>query len=88
MEKIVWTKNEQIERSTQMDRAKYLSLKETKPHQKMINDFNKKSLVNDKLNERYLTNQVSQNPFFVNNNYINDLNIRNEFLIPKNSNYN
>ena len=54
----------------------------------MINDFNKKSFVNDKLNECYLTNQVSQNPFFVNNNYINDLNIRNEFLIPKNSNYN
>ena len=88
METIIWTKNEKIEKSTQMDRAKYLSLKETNTNEKIINNFNKRSVVNDKLNERYLTNQVSQNPFFVNNNYVNDLNIRNEFLIPKNSNFN
>ena len=32
-----------------------------------IEDFTMDSFwVNDKLNERYLTNQVSQNPFFVN----------------------
>ena len=88
METIIWTKNEKIEKSTQMDRAKYLSLKETNSNEKIVNNFNKRSVVNDKLNERYLTNQVSQNPFFVNNNYVNDLNIRNEFLIPKNSNFN
>ena len=88
METIIWTKNEKIEKSTQMDRAKYLSLKEINPNEKIVNNFNKRSVVNDKLNERYLTNQVSQNPFFVNNNYVNDLNIRNEFLIPKNSNFN
>ena len=88
METIIWTKNEKIEKSTQMDRAKYLSLKEMNPNEKIVNNFNKRSVVNDKLNERYLTNQVSQNPFFVNNNYVNDLNIRNEFLIPKNSNFN
>ena len=88
METIIWTKNEKIEKSTQMDRAKYLSLKETNFNEKIVNNFNKRSVVNDKLNERYLTNQVSQNPFFVNNNYVNDLNIRNEFLIPKNSNFN
>jgi len=88
METIIWTKNEKIEKSTQMDRAKYLSLKEINSNEKIVNNFNKRSVVNDKLNERYLTNQVSQNPFFVNNNYVNDLNIRNEFLIPKNSNFN
>lgn len=88
METIIWTKNEKIEKSTQMDRAKYLSLKEVNSNEKIVNNFNKRSVVNDKLNERYLTNQVSQNPFFVNNNYVNDLNIRNEFLIPKNSNFN
>lgn len=88
METIIWTKNEKIEKSTQMDRAKYLSLKEINSNDKIVNNFNKRSVVNDKLNERYLTNQVSQNPFFVNNNYVNDLNIRNEFLIPKNSNFN
>ena len=88
METIIWTKNEKIEKSTQMDRAKYLSLKEINSNEKIVNNFNKRSVVNDKLNERYLTNQVSQNPFFINNNYVNDLNIRNEFLIPKNSNFN
>ena len=87
MEKIIWTKNETIERSTQMDRAKYLSLKENNNCEKLINNFNKKSIVNEKLNQRYMTNQVNKNPYFTNNNYINDLNIRNEFLIPKNSNY-
>ena len=88
METIIWTKNEKIEKSTQMDRAKYLSLKEINSNEKIVNNFNKRSVVNDKLNERYLTNQVSQNPFFVNYNYVNDLNIRNQCLIPKNSNFN
>lgn len=41
---------------------------------------NKKNEVNDKLNERFLIKQTNPNPFFINSNYIDDLEIQNKFL--------
>jgi len=46
----------------------------------------KRGLYNNKLNERQMFNQVGQNPFLSQNNYVNDLVNQNKFLLPKNSN--
>jgi hypothetical protein len=45
-----------------------------------IKDNNKKNEVNDKLNERFLIKQTNPNPFFIDSNYIDDLDIQNKFL--------
>jgi len=47
---------------------------------------NKRELANNKLNDRMLMGQTNKNPFMTNNNYIQDLALQHEFLIPKNSN--
>lgn len=47
---------------------------------------NKREEANHKLSERYLVGQTKQNPFMLDNNYIKDLTIQQNFLIPKNSN--
>ena len=49
---------------------------------------NKREDANTKLNERCMIESISQNPFLPRNNYINDLQIQDEFLKPRNSNYN
>jgi hypothetical protein len=46
---------------------------------------NKRENVNEKLNERYSIGQVGQNPFNTENNYIKDLEVQQNFLIPKSS---
>jgi hypothetical protein len=46
---------------------------------------NKRENVNEKLNERYSIGQVGQNPFNQENNYIKDLEVQQNFLIPKSS---
>ena len=43
-------------------------------------DNNKKNELNDKLNERVLMKQTNPNPFFINSNYIDDLDTQNKFL--------
>ena len=48
---------------------------------------NKRDDNNNKMLERAMITQTSQNPFMSNNNYINDLTVQDEFLKPKNSNY-
>jgi len=42
---------------------------------------------NEKIIKRYKLSSKVSNPFLQNNNYIQDLNIQNQFLIPQNSNY-
>jgi hypothetical protein len=49
---------------------------------------NKREDANTKLNERSMIESISQNPFLPRNNYINDLQIQDEFLKPRNSNSN
>ena len=51
------------------------------------NKFNKRNVLNNKLNERYLTGQISRNPFMNNNDYIEDIKTQDAFLVPRNSNY-
>ena len=47
----------------------------------------KRELANDKLNEREMIKQVCDNPFLMNNNYIDVISTQQEFLTPQNSNY-
>jgi len=49
---------------------------------------NKREDANTKLIERSMIENVNQNPFLTNNNYINDLHVQDTFLKPKNSNFN
>ena len=42
---------------------------------------------NNKMLEREMIMQTSQNPFMMKNNYVEDLTIQDEFLKPKNSSY-
>ena len=48
---------------------------------------NKREDHNNKMLEREMIMQTSQNPFMIKNNYIDDLTIQDEFLKPKNSSY-
>jgi hypothetical protein len=48
---------------------------------------NKRELANDKINERMLFAQTNRNPFFTDHKYLDDLEIQENFLKPKNSNY-
>jgi hypothetical protein len=47
---------------------------------------NKRELANNKLNDRELIGQVGQNPFNTSNNYLNDLEVQQNFLIPRPTN--
>ena len=47
---------------------------------------NKREDANTKLNERSMIESINQNPFLPRNNYINDLQVQDEFLKPRNSN--
>jgi hypothetical protein len=44
---------------------------------------NKREEANEKMNERYLIGQATQNPFMTNNNYVNDLEVQMNFLTPQ-----
>jgi hypothetical protein len=47
----------------------------------------KREEANMKMNDRELISQRNQNPYLVQNNYIEDLETQQSFLIPKNSNF-
>ena len=47
---------------------------------------NKRDQAHNKLNDRELVGQVGQNPFHTSNNYLNDLEVQQNFLMPKASN--
>jgi hypothetical protein len=52
---------------------------------KQIENHSEREKLNGKLNDRYLIQQINQNPFLKNNSYIEDLKIQEEFLRPKSS---
>ena len=49
---------------------------------------NKKDNLNSKMSDRNLVGQIGQNPFLMNNNYLQDIEVQQNFLIPQNSSYN
>jgi len=97
-----WSKGEKYEQSLISDKEKYL-LKEpnvAEDYNKMktllfddgsescMRVSNKREDANTKLSERCMIENISQNPFLSRNNYLNDLQVQDEFLKPKNSNFN
>ena len=70
---------------TMIDNEKYdmidLALNQAENNQ----ESNKRQNMNDKLSNRYMVQQTSQNPFLVGNNYIQDLDVQESFLRPKSS---
>lgn len=51
----------------------------------MNQDSNKRDSMNGKLSDRRMIQQVGQNPFHMSNNYLDDLDIQEQFLRPKSS---
>jgi len=43
----------------------------------------KKENLNEKINDRHLVKRSTQNPFFIKHDYINDMEVRDNFLIPR-----
>ena len=102
IQQLKWSKGEKYEQSLISDKEKYL-LKEpnvAEDYNKMktllfddgsescMRVSNKREDANTKLSERCMIENISQNPFLSRNNYLNDLQVQDEFLKPKNSNFN
>jgi hypothetical protein len=100
-DKPLLVKLETIEEETNEDQEPIIILKAQKKELKEIIDPNtfydnngifrmsssKREEVNLKMHDRELISQCSQNPYLVQNNYIEDLNMQQNFLMPKNSNF-
>jgi hypothetical protein len=94
-----WSTGEKYEQSTPADKDKYTdqsNVNEANEMNTLLFDdgtdscmriSNKREDANTKLNERLLIENVNQNPFLPRNNYINDLQVQDEFLKPRNSNF-
>jgi hypothetical protein len=100
MEYFIWSKGEKSEKSSKNDNPSVNMIveKEKEKVSKMIkleitigDEFikgsTKREEANDKLNDRNLISQIGQNPFMINNNYLHDLEVQQNFLIPQNSNF-
>lgn len=98
-----WSKGEKYEQSLKSDKEKYTANVEENvaaEYNKMkcllfddgsescMRVSNKREDANTKLSERCMIENISQNPFLSRNNYLNDLQVQDEFLKPKNSNFN
>lgn len=87
----VWSVGEKPERSHKLDKAKATALEEKPLIDLTFTDFShldKESIrhrdeANNKLNMRYMVQQVSQNPFLQGTNYMDDLENQEKFLRPK-----
>ena len=53
------------------------------PKETYLFQESKKEDLNSKISERYLVKRNFQNPYFINHNYVQDMEIRNKYLIPK-----
>jgi len=100
MEHFIWSTGEKVDKSLKSDhpnlkeREKEIKEKTSEPIKSelvvgdtFINRGNKREVANNKLNDRNMISQIGQNPFMANNNYLHDLDVQQNFLIPKNSNY-
>jgi hypothetical protein len=94
MEELVWSTGEKYEKSSKKDNPNLQVTREiaelndnnSDNNNEIFRINNKREEANHKLSERHLVGQLNQNPFMINNDYIKDLDIQQNFLIPKNSN--
>jgi hypothetical protein len=102
MEHFIWSTGEKVEKSSKNDHPNLKEKEKVKEKEKekdvkknneitigdeFIKGSNKREVANNKLNDRNMISQIGQNPFMANNNYLHDLEVQQNFLIPKNSNY-
>jgi len=97
MDKLAWSDGSKPEKSRKEDRDKYLE-PETTDHSHDSNYENmvenpifrqgntKREDANDKINERDMVGQTCQNPFFTKTTYVDDLEVQQNFLMPRSSN--
>lgn len=100
LQEFKWSTGEKYEQSFKADKEKYIESDSKTDYNTMKNLLfddgtescmrisNKREDANTKLNERCMIESINQNPFLPRNNYINDLQIQDEFLKPRNSNFN
>ena len=95
MEEQIWTYGEKPEKSYKKPAPEKLAPEKLAPITMTDLDINigelrmssnKRDQANNKLNDRELVGQVGQNPFHTSNNYLNDLEVQQNFLTPKSSN--
>ena len=90
MNEFTWTDGTKPDKSNKNDKDFYLkdnNKNEDKISTEKSYSITKRELANDKLNEREMIKQVCDNPFLMNNNYIDVISTQQEFLTPQNSNY-
>lgn len=80
MNELKWTLGEPCLRSARNNKPSVV-LPET------MTPSNKRELANEKINERQMISQIGQNPFLSRNRYLDDLEVQETFLKPKNSNF-
>jgi len=65
-----------------------LTLEEKIIRDTMFHEENKREKNDERLSKRKLVTNRQINPYLIGNNYLNDLSIQDNFLRPKNSNFN
>lgn len=91
MDELLWTNGTKCERSMkQIYKSDPVedALKEGEKGEtpESVTTHTKREISNNKILERGMISQINQNPF-LRNNYLDDLNVQETFLRPKNSNF-
>ena len=90
MEEYIWTYGEKPEKSYKKDIEPLIITPVDLNINMNVGEFrassNKREIANNKLNDRELIGQVNQSPFHTTNNYLRDLDVQQNFLMPKSSN--
>ena len=79
---IIWSDGTKPERSCKEDNPEHKTTLESN-----VEGINKREHANNKLNEREMIKQVCNNPFLQEDNYHDIIDKQEQFLIPKNSNF-
>tara|TARA_B100000945_G_scaffold316944_1_gene318818 strand:+ start:139 stop:414 length:276 start_codon:yes stop_codon:yes gene_type:complete len=91
MNELTWTDGTKPLKSSKNDKDFYLNKNNNDNENKVLieksDSITKRELANDKLNQREMIKQVCDNPFLMNNNYIDVISNQQEFLTPQNSNF-
>ena len=82
-----WTRNDEIMKTKRENPAVSKKMKNTINTPEIDNIKNKIEECCERISNREWVIQKSINPYLNGNNYINDLTAQNEFLIPKDSNF-
>tara|TARA_A100001234_G_C12360170_1_gene273715 strand:+ start:53 stop:361 length:309 start_codon:yes stop_codon:yes gene_type:complete len=94
-----WSKNESVPKSERKYTNREIQKDSREPviealkkhrvdfSEHLDNKVNKREECSNRISDRDWIIQTNVNPYLTNNNYMEDLNAQNKFLIPQNSNY-